>query len=357
MKKTKIIALALSAVLCASALTGCSNETENKNDTNTQNPASNIAATADLGLSDYNWKYSDDEVMFTIGETPVNFAEYRYYLMTIKQSFDGGDPAYWNDTTEAEFSDFIINEIKLMNSLRSYCAKNNIVLSEKDKNEIEAIDFNTLGVSEQEYNSILEYNFITPELFNRTFSDQYLVRNLYRSCTSDEEIKDYAEKNYVRVSHILVSTLDENGLPLDGEALNEKTELANSLYQRAVAGENFDELIKEYGEDPGMVASPQGYFFTTGKMVQEFEDKSFELEVGKISEPVKTSYGYHIIKKLPLDVEAEIENETNEYWEIVYLLGGEEGYNLIVDHADTLPIEKTDAFGDLKVSNIIVSKK
>lgn len=358
MKKIKIIALALSALLCVSAFTGCFSKDEKNNESNNvQNPASNIAATADLGLSQYNWKYDDDEVMFNVGDDAVDFAEYRYYLMTIKSSFDGGDPTYWNDETEAEFSDYIIDEIKLMSALRSYCTKNNIVLSQKDKQEIADMNYDSFGMTQQQYTDWLENVYITQELFDRTLVDQYLVQNLYKSCTSDEEIKEYAEKNYVRVSHILVSTLDENGLPLDGDALEEKTALANSLYNRAVAGEDFDALVKEYGEDPGMASAPKGYFFTTGKMVKEFEDKSFELEVGEIGEPVKTSYGYHIIKKLPLDVEAEIANETNEYWEIVYLLGGEEGYNIIAEYASTLPVEKTDALNDLKVSNIIVSKK
>ena len=39
-------------------------------------------------------------------------------------------------------------------------------------------------------------------------------------------------------------------------------------------------------------------YFDRGKMVKEFETAAFNLEVGKISEPVKTQYGYHIIKRL-----------------------------------------------------------
>ncbi len=347
MKKTKIVALALSAILCASTFIGCSPQT----------PVNNLAVNADLGLSQYNWKYADDEVMFTVGDTPVDFAEYRYYVMNARASFDGGDVSYWNAETATEFSDYIINEIKLLSALRSYCEKNNIVLSEKDKQEIANTGYEAFGMTQEEYNSWLEGTYLTEELFEKSFVDQYLIQNLYKSCTSDEEIKAYAQENYVRASHILVSTLDENGLPLEGDALDEKTALANSLYQRALAGEDFDALIEEYGEDPGMTTHPNGYFFTKGVMVKEFEDKSFELEVGQIGEPVKTNFGYHIIKKLPLDVEYEIANETTEYWDMVYALGSEEGYNLIVEYANTLPVEKTDAFNDLNIGNIIVSKK
>jgi foldase protein PrsA len=39
-------------------------------------------------------------------------------------------------------------------------------------------------------------------------------------------------------------------------------------------------------------------YFGRGKMVKEFENAAFSLEVGKISEPIKTQYGYHIIKRL-----------------------------------------------------------
>ncbi|MCI5971133.1 MAG: peptidylprolyl isomerase, partial [Oscillospiraceae bacterium] len=47
---------------------------------------------------------------------------------------------------------------------------------------------------------------------------------------------------------------------------------------------------------PGLSQNPDGYTFTKGDMVKEFEDAAYNLDVGKVSTPVKSAYGYHIIK-------------------------------------------------------------
>lgn len=74
---------------------------------------------------------------------------------------------------------------------------------------------------------------------------------------------------------------------------------ADSLYNVAVSGADFDQLATKYSEDPGS-ASKGGHldWFGTGVMVKEFEQAAFDLPVGGISTPVQTRYGWHIIKKL-----------------------------------------------------------
>ncbi|MFA6925311.1 MAG: peptidylprolyl isomerase, partial [Bacteroidales bacterium] len=74
------------------------------------------------------------------------------------------------------------------------------------------------------------------------------------------------------------------------------------IYNKIKAGESFEELAKKYSEDKssavkGGVMAP----FATGRMVPEFEAASFALKnKGDISEPIKTDYGWHIIKKIDL---------------------------------------------------------
>ena len=87
----------------------------------------------------------------------------------------------------------------------------------------------------------------------------------------------------IKCSHILV----------------EKHSEAISLLERIQKGEKFGKLAKEFSIDSGSAKRDGNLgYFGRGKMVKEFEKSAFSLQTGQISEPVKTQYGYHIIKRL-----------------------------------------------------------
>ena len=89
--------------------------------------------------------------------------------------------------------------------------------------------------------------------------------------------------NKIKCSHILV----------------EKHSEAISLLERIQKGEKFGKLAKEFSIDSGSAKRDGSLgYFGRGKMVKEFEKSAFNLQTGQISEPVKTQYGYHIIKRL-----------------------------------------------------------
>ena len=77
---------------------------------------------------------------------------------------------------------------------------------------------------------------------------------------------------------------------------------ADEVYQKALAGEDFDALVADYGEDTGMQSEPvktYGYIVgaNTTRYVTEFKDAAMALaNVGDISEPIETTYGLHILK-------------------------------------------------------------
>ncbi|NLZ48368.1 MAG: peptidylprolyl isomerase [Clostridiales bacterium] len=78
--------------------------------------------------------------------------------------------------------------------------------------------------------------------------------------------------------------------------LNGDLEKAKEAYDKVKEGMDFAEVAKEYSVCPSKAKGGELGYFTKGRMVPEFEKAAFGLEVGEISEPVKTEFGYHIIQ-------------------------------------------------------------
>ncbi len=123
------------------------------------------------------------------------------------------------------------------------------------------------------------------------------------------KVKDKAERvPQIKASHILIDFKDENGKIDEEKALK----LAKEIRQRILNGEDFGELAKKYSKDKGSAAKggDLGYF-KRRMMVQEFDSVAFSLKVGEISEPVKTRFGYHIIKVTDRRAYPSFETEKN----------------------------------------------
>ena len=97
--------------------------------------------------------------------------------------------------------------------------------------------------------------------------------------TYDEVAKTQKAEPEVRARHILL----EN----DADA--------QAALKRVKAGEDFGKVADELSKDPGSKGGDLG-FFTKDRMVKEFADAAFKMEAGQISDPVKSQFGYHIIK-------------------------------------------------------------
>ena len=135
---------------------------------------------------------------------------------------------------------------------------------------------------------------------------------------TDAEVLSFAqdEEGYYRAKHILLLTKDmenwvtnEDGTsgyaPLDDDVVAEKKAQADDLLAQLRAADDpvalFDTLMNEYSEDTGLAANPDGYTTCKGEMVPEFEEAALALKDGEISDVVESTYGYHIILRLPLE--------------------------------------------------------
>ncbi|WP_315797281.1 MULTISPECIES: peptidylprolyl isomerase [unclassified Bradyrhizobium] len=122
---------------------------------------------------------------------------------------------------------------------------------------------------------------------NRLLMDSLLASEGKAATTPDAMKKVYEEaakqiggEQEVHARHILVETEDE--------AKAVKAELAK--------GADFAELAKKKSKDPGASDGGDLGFFTKEQMVPEFANVAFAMEPGKISDPVKTQFGWHVIK-------------------------------------------------------------
>ena len=89
--------------------------------------------------------------------------------------------------------------------------------------------------------------------------------------------------NKIKCSHILVKKQSE----------------AIEILDKIKTGEKFGKMAKQFSTDSGSAKRDGSLgYFGRGKMVKEFENAAFALQAGQISEPIKTQYGYHIIKRL-----------------------------------------------------------
>jgi peptidyl-prolyl cis-trans isomerase C len=97
-----------------------------------------------------------------------------------------------------------------------------------------------------------------------------------------DKIKGFFMSNKISAQHILVDQKFE----------------AEDLVKKLEQGESFEKLAADYSNCPSGKQGGNLGEFGKGMMVKPFEDAAFGLEVGAVSEPVQTQFGFHIIKRL-----------------------------------------------------------
>ncbi len=114
-----------------------------------------------------------------------------------------------------------------------------------------------------------------------------------------------SKNEVVRASHILIRSSGND---------KEDFEKANQVYNELIKGADFATVAKSKSNDPGSASKGGDLgWFARGQMVKEFEDACFNGKIGVIQKPVKTTYGYHIIKVTgKLNEDFVIEKITNK---------------------------------------------
>lgn len=225
-----------------------------------------------LGLSLAGCKKDEakSEIVATVDN--INITKDELYDLLVEQ--------YGAQTLDALISDKII-ELEV--------AKNKVeISSEEVDKEVESMA-NYYGGMEALDNAMKSYNMTMEDMKDNVKMNLSLKKLVGSNIIiSDEEIVSYFEENkekfnqeeQVSASHILV----------------ESEELAKEIREKLVAGEDIAELAKEYSTDEGTKNNGGNLgFFGRGEMVESFDKAAFTLNIGEISEPIKSNYGYHVI--------------------------------------------------------------
>ena len=283
-----------------------------------------LALAAGMMMTGCSTKKNNDEVVAKVGDTEITMSEFEFYLNSVKQQMQGTELSSDEDWQTKDINGKKAIEVAKERALE-IAAKNvsykiifdklGNTISDEDKDSIKSTKDSIVKQYENNggYDEFLKNSNITDSFIDMLCESMFCSDKLYNDfikdqTVGDEEIDKFYTDNYDlyfaayrRAKHVLILTQDaETKAAYSDEQKAEAKIKADEIYQRALKGEDFDKLVEEYSEDPGSKSQPDGYTFTDGEMVQEFQDCVDSLKPGEIGF-TETSYGYHIIKRLDVD--------------------------------------------------------
>lgn len=313
-----------------------------------------------------NLDYTDeitDGAVLSINGHDIDVEEYRYYFLNIKHQYDNGADSYWvgeeTDVTDAEGNTThqtaeenlreklsTVKEHTLSVIINNYCVEllakdKNIELTadelaevEENYNETKEAYENDESADYDTFEDYLTAIYCNKDIYMKMISRRYLEEKVIKTLYEDD-FRENLLPQYNHCEHILFSTLnlqveteevpedatDEEKAEIEArnaevqsKAKEEVKAKAEEVLQQIKDGADFEEMLAEYNEDPGETVnedgSVEGYYFKEGTMVQEFEDAFFALGDNEVSDLVETSYGYHIIKRIPITDDDKYVNEN-----------------------------------------------
>ena len=317
----------------------------------TQEPAAETAAPVEVETLDYEALYAlhdPAEVVMIVDGKDVTWGEYFSWLymsaMQTEQYFvamaNYGVPLKWSDAVGEDgstYADAAItggeNTLRQLMTILGYAESQGVEASQETLDAVQAQresdKLATVGEegTEEDFAQFLRSLYRSEEAYQRATMANYINLQNYTDTygengekVSDEQALGYLEENgYLYANHILLTTMDlQTGEALDEAAVAEKEAQAQKLAEELQAIQDPEELVKrfrelkeEYDEDTGKTAYPDGYVFLPGEMVAEFEEGVKALADYGVSQPVKSSYGYHVILRMPLSADTVVNYDSN----------------------------------------------
>jgi peptidyl-prolyl cis-trans isomerase C len=150
-----------------------------------------------------------------------------------------------------------------------------------------------VGQTEAKLRSQIQNNLQQREWMEKQVQGQDEVGDAEAEAFYTGNLDKFKKPELVKASHILVSVAAD----ATPETVLEREKKAKSLFDRVKKGEDFASLAKEFSDDPGSKERGGDLdFFAKDQMVPEFAEAAFSLKKDEVSQPVRSQFGYHVIK-------------------------------------------------------------
>lgn len=243
------------------------------------------------------------EVIAKVNGTEINKKEFIEKYSKMTKAFTARNRPI-PETLASRYRDSILKQIVDKELLTQEIKKQGV--SAKDGEIATSFEnYKKMFRTPENFQKYLQSSGMTEAQIRANISHQESVKTLLTKQggleVKDDEVKAYYDKNkaryevkeQVRARHILLKVGAKD--PADKAAAQKKK--ADDIYQKASAkNADFSALAKEFSEGPTKTRGGDLGFFAKGRMVPDFEKAAFAMKIGDISEPVKTRFGWHIIK-------------------------------------------------------------
>ncbi len=312
----------------------------------------------------------ETEAVMKVGEYDVPYELYRYLVLNYKLQLSA-DEEDWADNEKAEALTQKIEKL-VEDSLRDFYAVlslsaefgvdrenpavNAAVEAELEatrngyKNQREYIKALAEGYMNHSTYELLQTNAIcSDELYHKMMNDGAI--------TSDEKsLREYmASDKFIRIKQILIVG-ESNKTAYDGTIYipekahtdEEAKAIADLVHSKAVAGEDFDSLVAEYGESFQMFGNKDGYYICEGYWDDVNNDAAFALDIGEISPVIESEQGYSIFQRCEKEdayIEKHFDELCNNYTEAQFSLAVEK-------RAAEFEITKTELYSSISIKDM-----
>jgi foldase protein PrsA len=239
-----------------------------------------------------------NDAVAQVGDRTITQAQFDALLQQAKRSYvsqkrafpKAGTPEY--QTLKNQAVQYLVQRVEFAQE----ADKLGVKVTDKDVDKrLGEIKKQYFGGSESRYKKQLKQQGLTEDQVRDDIRANLVSEKLFAKVTEKVKVGDADIKKYYDAHQ------DQYGVPEQRDIahiLVKKKALADQLYNRVKAGASFSALAKKYSQDPGSKKLGGKLTISKGQTVGPFDQTAFLLKTGQVSHPVKTQFGFHIIKAL-----------------------------------------------------------